>query len=80
MIHRSHSHRTTPADKMLPLRRGKSHYHLPPATPAQIRVEKRQHTRRSRRWWRTTVRQAWQEATAAGRDPALDAEEATTRC
>jgi hypothetical protein len=74
----SHSHDTYPASQMLPLRRGKSHYHLRPDTPVQARLMKRQHTRRSRRWWRTTVRQAWQEADPARRD-SVSAKE-TPRC
>lgn len=75
-MHRSHSPNTFPADKMLPLRRGKSHYHLRPDTPIQARLLKQEHTRRSRRWRRMAARQAWQEATAAGGGRALDEEEA----
>lgn len=62
-MQRSHSHHTTPATKPLPVDTGRW-----PATALQMRTLKRQHTRRSRRWWRATVRQAWHAAVSP--DPA----------
>jgi hypothetical protein len=53
-MRRSHSHHTTPANKSLTLDMGRW-----PMTARQMRALKRQHTRRSRRWWRSAIRQLW---------------------